>query len=211
MNIFLHNSCVVADSDERFRFRRVICVFDRMKDLARAHLNVSGSIEKRLGKTKKHWLALFSVAVICVWFISLSILEVEANPAPHPGPGPGAFAIAFIVAEIFGFIVGTSILYFATREDGQKVILAVILAMTASYAAASILWQTVSSSGLLSGSYPSVLQDVVFILIPEILGTALGTVLIRKILDTRWALAFLAMGTLMVTSYYTAEFVYAAF
>lgn len=153
-------------------------------------------------KSKTRLSHLLLGLVICLCLTGSLFREVKANPVPSPVTETWNLILAFVVSETLGFIVGTSILIFAAGKDREKAIWAVIEAMVVSYVIALILWGALFNSSALPG------LTLISILVPEALGTVLGTIIIKKVLGTRWTWAFFTMGVLMLTSYFTAEFMY---
>jgi len=151
---------------------------------------------------RKFQSPLLLVSLICVYITFLSsIPQARANPLPSFDPKvvmPNPFV--FFIAEFSGLIVGTSILVLGAGEEWEKTIKIVILAMGVSYVLAYFIWDTIFKSGFNLDSSSSVLQQVLVILIPEILGTVIGAVLIRKGLEVNWKWASFSMSALMLAS-----------
>jgi len=151
---------------------------------------------------------LLLISAICIGIaICSSIPQARANPPPHFDPEYVDNGFDFIIAQIIGFIVGTSVLVFGAREEGGRVVRTIIFTMIISYLPSYLIWTTTFNSGLLSGITP-VWQAVVVTLIPEVLGTALGTVFIKKTLDLKWKMALFGMGALMLSSLIAGQLLY---
>jgi len=147
-----------------------------------------------------------SVSIISLFFaICLTITQVRANPAPVFKPKvvmPNPFV--FVIAEISGLIVGSIILIFGAGQTSQRVVETLILAMGVSYLLAYIIWSVIFASNIVFDS-STIPQEILVVLIPEILGTAIGTLLIKKILQVRWMWALISMTALMITSLFIAQ------
>jgi len=152
------------------------------------------------------------VSTILIYFLIVAFPhQARANPVPRPDPHPESLEpLVFIVSEACGFIIGVSILIFgAKEEDGRRVARTIMLVIIISYVPAYIIWQTIYNSGILPRS-SFLFRTVVFILTPEILGTVLGTVFLKKVLAVKWTWAFLTMGALMLSSFLVGELIYAS-
>jgi len=156
---------------------------------------------------------LFLISTIFVGIaIGSSIPEVRANPSPRFDPAVRGMIVfdpfVFIVAEICGLVAGISVLTLGAKEEGGSATRIIIFAIIISYLPAYLIWQTISISRVLSNPSNFVLQAVVITLIPEVLGTALGTVFIRKTLEVKWKWALLSMGALMLSSFLVGQLLY---
>lgn len=149
---------------------------------------------------------LLSLSTMSLFFaIWVSIPQVRANPAPVFEPKvvmPDPFV--FFVAEICGLIVGASILIFGAEQTVERVVKTLILTMGLSYLLAYVIWSMIFDSGIIFNS-SMVSQEILIVLIPEVLGTAIGTLLIKKALEVRWTWALFSMSALMITSLFVAQ------
>lgn len=155
----------------------------------------------------------FLILTICIGIaISLSISRARANTPPRFDPeieGMIAFdPFVFIVAEICGLVAGVSVLILGAKEDGGTAARIIIFTIIISYLPAYLIWQAISTSRVLSSSSNLVLHAVVITLIPEVLGTVLGTIFIRRTLEVRWKWALLSMGALMLSSFLVGQLLY---
>jgi len=74
-----------------------------------------------------------------------------------------------------------------------------LIALTASYTLAITLWILAFQTGILTPNYSNP-QTTAILLLPEIIGTLLGTVIIQKLQKTNWKTAITTMTAAMLTS-----------
>jgi len=153
----------------------------------------------------KHFvLAMLTVsAVLC--FVDV----VFANPIPMEplgSSGPMQY-LAIIVAEACGLLAGTAILIKGSQTYWRKTAVIMASALIVSYTIGMIVWASGYIMGILiynpnspffSFSDP---LGIVFLLLPEFIGTVIGAVLIHLNLKVSWKMAFFAMAVAMLASF----------
>jgi len=106
---------------------------------------------------------------------------------------------SIIVSEFCGLVVGIAILVHLHQAQWQKATLTMLIALTASYTLAITLWILAFQTGILTPNYSNP-QTTAILLLPEIIGTLLGTVIIQKLQKTNWKTAITTMTAAMLTS-----------
>lgn len=141
------------------------------------------------------------ILAICLGIATFSsVPQVKANPVPDFDSDIYSNGFEFIIAQVIGFIVGSSFLVFGAKEEGGRVARIIIFSMIISYVPAFLIWLSAFKSGVLPTLTP-VGQALIVTFIPEILGTTLGTIFIKKATEIKWKMALLTMAVLMIASF----------
>jgi len=131
---------------------------------------------------------------------------VFANPIP--GDPLGSFFgldplqyFQIVVAEFCALVVGTTILIYGNEMKWQRAGALLGVALIVSYVLGILVWTLGYRMGVLVyyPSDPSFLGLMVLVL-PEFIGTAVGTVIIHVVRRVRWMKALIVMTGAMLTS-----------
>lgn len=129
---------------------------------------------------------------------------VFANPIPW-NPLDSFFHLepiqyfSIVTAEFCALVVGTAIISHNRQAPWQKAALTMLIALIVSYSLGLALWTTTFQSGILPFNISNPLSLTV-LLLPEIIGISIGTVIIEKLQKTTWKIAVIAMAAAMTTS-----------
>ncbi len=115
--------------------------------------------------------------------------------------------LSVIAAELCGLLAGVAILVHNPQNRWQKATVTVSVVLIVSYAIGVVIWTAGYLSGILIynplnpffNASPHPLASTI-LLLPEFIGTAVGTVIIHKLQETRWKTAFITMAAAMLTS-----------
>lgn len=135
---------------------------------------------------------------------------VSANPLPFDSlwAGKPIQYASIILAEFCGLVAGTSILTYNRKTRWQKAAITVLIALVTSYGIGLAIWTLGYALGILIydpinpffNFSPHPLGPVV-LLLPELIGTAIGTILIHANQKVSWRIALLTMMATMLTSF----------
>ena len=147
-----------------------------------------------------------SLASLTFLFICSFIGVVFGNPIPwdpvesflHLDP---IQYLSIIVSEFCGLAVGTAILVHLHKAQWKKATLTILTALIISYALGIAIWTLAYQTGILTPN-PNTLNTIILSL-PEFIGIAIGTVIIRKLQKTNWKTALTAMTAAMLTALLT--------
>jgi hypothetical protein len=106
-----------------------------------------------------------------------------------------------VVAEFCALVTGTAMLVHLGKVRWQRAAVLLGAALTVSYVLGILVWTLGYRMGVLV-SYPPEpgFFGLMTLLLPEFIGTTIGTVLIRLVQKIQWVKAFIAMGGAMLTS-----------
>lgn len=138
-------------------------------------------------------------------FIILGLADVVfGNPIPwdplesffHLDP---VQYLSIIIAEFCGVVVGTVILKRMHKARWQEAAIVMLIASAASYLLGILIWIAAFQISIQVYDFDYT-SGLVILLIPEVVGTILGTVIIQRLLRTNWKTALVAMTAAMFTS-----------
>jgi len=107
---------------------------------------------------------------------------------------------SIIISQFCGLVVGTAILKSKHQDRWLKGALTMLIALMASYILGIVTWTLAYRAGILTYDYSNPITILV-LLLPEVIGTILGAVIIHIIRKTHWKTALIAMVAAMVTSF----------
>jgi len=159
----------------------------------------------------KRVLAKFGLlAVVAFLFLCGSVGVVLANPLPMDSlwEGKPIQYLSIIFAEFCGLLAGVSVLSYKVESRWRKAAFSVLIAIIVSYAIGIIIWSWAHAAGLLLYNpinpffnYSPHPFGSVILLLPEFIGTAIGTVLIHVNEKSSWKTSFFTMFATMLTSF----------
>lgn len=151
---------------------------------------------------------VFVVFVFLFVCVSVSSVLADMRPGPRPAPSSPLYYLIIFSGEFFGFLAGVSILSRACRTRWQKVAITMAVALIASYIIGITVWTSGSLAGIpvynplvVSPENQPQLQGLLVTLTPELVGTAVGGVIIRTKQSVNWATALGTMAVAMLTSW----------
>jgi len=156
-------------------------------------------------------LAKFRLFVV-VWFLFVFgfVGVVFANPLPMDSlwEGKPIQYLSVVFAEFCGLLAGVSVLSYKVESKWRRAAFNVLIAIVVSYAIGVAVWSWAHAAGLLLYSpvnpflnYSPYPLGWVVLMLPEFVGTAIGTVLIRVSEKSSWKTSFFTMVAAMVTSF----------
>lgn len=145
-------------------------------------------------------------------FMSLcTLMEVvfgDPLPVSSLWEGKPIQYLSVTTAQLCGLLVGIIMLKRNSETKWQKATIAVSIALIMSYAIGIVIWTLGYLSGILihnpvnpffnASTHP---LGPVILLLPEFIGTGIGTIIIRRLLSIRWKTAFASMAAAMLTSF----------
>lgn len=159
----------------------------------------------------------YPLIAILAFFIACNLLAIAfSNPIPsrpiwelRVGP-----YVSIIISELCGLLLGTIVLVHNTQLRRWEATTAVFIALAISYVIGVVIWTAGFLEGILisnSVSNPANpfplfnpsqhLLGLTVLLFPEVLGTAVGTMIIRVRLKVGWKRALASMAIAMLTSF----------
>ena len=147
---------------------------------------------------KRSPFILFSFFVLCS-FMSVAY----ANPIPFD-PWTSWLRldlivyVSIIIAEFCGLIVGTAILTHYKKARWQKASIIILIALLVSYALGIILWSSSYQAGIITYDFTPL--GVIMLWLPEFVGTAIGSIIIKRLQKTTWKMAIITMSAAMIAS-----------
>lgn len=113
-----------------------------------------------------------------------------------------------VAAEFCGLLAGTAILSSNDKIRWQKATITTAIALIISYAIGVTIWTLGYMAGILiydpvnpffnASSHP---LGAVILLLPEFVGTVVGTIMIRLRLKVKWKTALITMASAMIVSF----------
>jgi Na+-transporting NADH:ubiquinone oxidoreductase subunit NqrD len=144
---------------------------------------------------------LYLIVVAMLLLICSSVDVAFANPVPWSPYNsflnlePLEY-VSIIVAEFCGIVVGMRILIHSEGTRWRKAAVVMLIASLASYFLGIAVWTLSYRSGILD--YRAVM---VVMLLPELFGTVVGSVVIHMIAKVGWKISTIAMAAAMFTSF----------
>jgi len=159
----------------------------------------------------------YVLGVILALFAACSTVAIAfSNPSPsmpiwefRVGP-----YVSIIISEVCGLLLGTIVLVHKAQLGNWEAATAVFIALVVSYVIGVVIWTAGFLEGILisnpvsnpANPFPLLnpsqhLLGITILLLPEFLGTAVGTVIIRLRLKVRWKRALASMATAMLTAF----------
>jgi hypothetical protein len=132
------------------------------------------------------------------------------NPIPWDSlwEGKPIQYLSVIAAEICGLLAGVATLAQIPQTRWSKATIAVSIAQTVSYTIGLFIWTLGYLAGILIYNPINPFFNVslhplglAVLLLPEFIGTALGTIIIKKLIGTSWRTALIAMIDAMLVSF----------
>ncbi len=155
----------------------------------------------------------FLFALLVLTFAWSFVGAVFGNPVPLNPPWVLGFAQIFLIvsAEFCGILAGVAILVRNPQTRWYKSTLTVAIALFISYGIGMVVWTLGYLTGILVYD-PINMRSLLFIpqihplglvvlLLPEIIGVAVGTIVIQILQKTGWKTAFIAMTAAMLASF----------
>jgi len=145
----------------------------------------------------------------CTLLLAFSFVDVAfANPIPLEPIGSPLQYVLIVFAEVCGLFVGTAVLIQSGQADWRRSASIMSVSLIVSYAIGIAIW----SFGYIAGifvynsinplfNYSSHPLSIVVLLLPEFVGTIIGTILIHLNLKIEWKKALGAMAAAMFTSF----------
>jgi len=149
-------------------------------------------------------------AVVGFLFVFGLVDVVFANPLPMDSlwEGEPIQYLSVVFSEFSGLLVGASVLSYKAESKWRRAAFNVLIAIVVSYAIGVVIWSWAHATGLLLYSpfnpflnYSPHPLGWVVLMLPEFIGTAIGTVLIRVSEKSSWKTSFFTMAAAMVTSF----------
>ena len=106
--------------------------------------------------------------------------------------------VSIFIAEFCGFVVGTVILVHYGQVQWKRASLTLFVAVLMSYVLGIVLWTLGYQIGIIT--YPLPPLGIIMLWLPEFVGTAVGSIIIKRLQKTTWRIALITMIAAMVTS-----------
>ncbi len=155
----------------------------------------------------KKYLLLATLAFLSILSF---VCVVFADPIPWKPPWEGKpiqYGI-IIAAEFCGFLAGTALLSSNGQIRWQKATVTMAIALIISYAIGVTIWTLGYVAGILiynpvnpffnASSHP---LGTIVLLLPEFIGTVIGTIIIHLRLRVKWKKALITMASAMIVSF----------
>ena len=163
----------------------------------------------------ERWFVGWALAKLCLFVVVVGFLfglvgVVFANPLPMDSlwEGKPIQYLSVVFAEFCGLLAGVSVLSYKVESKWRRAAFNVLVAIVVSYAIGVAVWSWAHAAGLLLYNpinpflnYSPYPLGWVVLLLPEFVGTAIGTVLIRVSEKAGWKTSFFTMAAAMVTSF----------
>jgi hypothetical protein len=142
-------------------------------------------------------------------FLASLTSTAYADPLPwNQSEGKPIQYLSIIVAELCGLAAGTAVLKSKTQIRWPKTTTIILIALVVSYAIGLSIWTLGSLTGILIynpinpffNAYQNPLGPII-LLLPEFIGTVIGTAIIRLTLKVSWKLALATMAVAMLVSF----------
>jgi len=154
-------------------------------------------------------LKFLLLAALAFLSICSFVNAVLANPIPWDYDpwdslrnGNPAEYFSIITAEFCGLVVGTAILTYNRQTQWQKATVTVLIALITSYIIGITIWTLGYRTGILVynpvNPHPS---SLIILLLPEFIGTIIGSIIIRTGQKVEWKTALITMTAAMLTSF----------
>lgn len=145
-------------------------------------------------------------AAIAVLFVFGLVGVVLANPVPWD-PWDSFFGweplqyFQVVVAEFCALVVGTGLLVYKNEAGWQKAGATLAFALIISYVLGILVWTLGYRMGVL-GDFAGNLGflGLMILVLPEFIGTIVGTIIIHVVQRVHWKTAFIVMAVAMLTS-----------
>jgi hypothetical protein len=156
-------------------------------------------------------LTRYLLLVVLAFLTIFSFAGVAfADPIPWEPPleGKPIQSVLIVAAEFCGLLAGTAMLCNNGQIRWQKATMTMAIALIISYAIGITIWSLGYMSGFVihntvnpffnASSHP---LGTVILLLPELFGTIVGTIIIRLKLGVEWKTALITMASAMIVSF----------
>lgn len=145
----------------------------------------------------------------CTVLLAFSFVDIVfANPIPFEPMGSPLQYASIVLAEVCGLFVGTAVIIQSGQTDWRRGASIMSVCLIVSYAIGIVIWSFGYMTGILVYNsinpffnYSSHPLGIAVLLLPEFVGTIIGTVLIHLNLKIEWKKALAAMVVAMLTSF----------